>query len=340
MQTDQVAFARAISSWNLKTAVDSGYGTVTVVRDTPKLTTVASPAIEVGGELSTTGTLDGTNPDGSITFDLFGPGDPTCSGTPMHTDVAAVNGNGTYQSATVAASQAGTYRWTSTYGGDDDNDPVSSSCKQAAAATLVRSPPPTTATTATTNVTPTPSAPATGTPASGGGGEITGGTGGTGSHADAATAPLVAKAGTRVRLDGFKLSRKTFGRGSASTALTASAASAKKKSRAKGTTIKYTLSDPATVTMVVERSLKGRRSGSKCVKATAKLKRKKSCTRYVKSATLKRTYKSAGAKKLPFSGRAGRRAMPFGSYRIRATARAGTGTTSIERKATFKIVKR
>jgi hypothetical protein len=42
---------------------------------------------------------------------------------------------------------------------------------------------------------------------------------------------------------------------------------------------------------------------------------------------------------VPFSGRAGRRALPLGSYRMRATASAGSQATSSERKATFKIVK-
>jgi hypothetical protein len=32
--------------------------------------------------------------------------------------------------------------------------------------------------------------------------------------------------------------------------------------------------------------------------------------------------------------------MAYGTYRMRATARAGTGAVSSERKVTFKIVKR
>jgi hypothetical protein len=149
----------------------------------------------------------------------------------------------------------------------------------------------------------------------------------------------------RIRLDAFALTRKSFARASAATALAATAAKAKTtkkkaKKSAKGTTIKYALSAPATVTIIVERATKGRRSGTKCVKATKKLKKKKPCTLYVKSSTLKRTHKTGGAKKVPFSGRAGRKALPAGTYRMRATAAAGVGTTSATRSVRFKIVKR
>lgn len=95
--------------------------------------------------------------------------------------------------------------------------------------------------------------------------------------------------------------------------------------------------------ILVERVTKGRRfggHGNPCVKATQKLKKKKSCTLYVKVSVLKRIHTTAGAKKVSFSGRAGRKALPVGRYRMRAGASAGTGTASAERRATFKIVKR
>lgn len=243
----------------------------------------------------------------------------------MSTSTTGVNGNGTYRSAAVVASQRGTYRWKAAYGGDDDNDGVSSACNEPAAATVVRSSPPP----------PVPTPPA--------GGGNTSAAADTGAKADAGKAPIVSNATQGVRLDSFGLSRRTFVRAAGSTPLVATAAadtreSTKAKKAAKGTTITYTLSGPAIVTIVVERALKGRRSGSRCAKAKSKLKRKKSCTRYVKVSTLKRTHTSAGANKVLFSGRAGRRALPLGSYRMRATASSAANTTSSERKATFKIV--
>jgi hypothetical protein len=326
-QTDLVAFVKSTASVvPNKQAADQGYETVTVVRDTPVLTTLASASVETGGELSVAATLNGTHPDGNISFDLFGPTDPTCSGIPMSTSTIEVNGNGTYRSTAVVASQSGTYRWKAAYGGDDDNDAVGSACNEPAAATVVRS---------------SPLPPVTTPPAGGGN---TSAAADTGANARAGKSPIASNAATGVRLDSFGLSPRTFVRASGATALVATAAgvtrkSTKAKKAVKGTTIRYTLSGPAIVTIVVERALKGRRSGKTCAKATSKLKRKKSCTRYVKVSTLTRTHTSAGAKTVLFSGRVGRRALPLGSYRMRATASAGSQTTSSERKATFKIVK-
>jgi hypothetical protein len=335
MQTDLVAFGRATASVNDRETIGVGYETVTVARDTPALITRASAAVPAGSQVSVAGTLAGTHPQGNITFELFGPADASCSGTPVSTSTLVVSGNNTYRSQSVVASQPGTYRWKASYGGDDDNDAVTSACGEPAASTVVSPPPPP----------PPPPPPATGvTPPSGGATTPgTGSTPGTGGSDPGTTKPPPTAVATAVRLDGFGLTRRTFTRASTSTALAATAAKATRKKAKKatgGTTIRYTVSAPATVTIVVERAMKGRRSGSKCVKATAKLKGKKSCTRYVKASTLQRVHTSAGAKKVRFSGRVGKRTMAYGTYRMRATARAGAGTPSAERIVTFKIVKR
>lgn len=300
LQTDLVAFARAAASWNGLQAVGLGYATVTVVRDTPELTVTAPPTIAVGARLSAAATLAGTRPVGNLTFELFAPADPECTGAPMSTSTVAINGNGTVQSSAVVATEAGTYHWRASYAGDNENEAVSSDCSAADAATEAvaeEAPPP----------------------------EESGGE---------------PQSGERVVLEKFGLTRKSFARASKATALAATASQATKRARAaKGTTITYTLSQRATVTILVQRVRPGRRSGSKCVKPTKKLARKKSCARYVKVATLKRVHRSGGAKKVPFSGRAGRKALPAGRYRLQATASAGAGTTSAARTATFKIVK-
>jgi hypothetical protein len=72
----------------------------------------------------------GFNPTGSITFNLFGPGDPGCNGTPALTQTVNVNGNSTYSTTNNAfiASDEGTWRWRSTYSGDGNNFPAVSSC--------------------------------------------------------------------------------------------------------------------------------------------------------------------------------------------------------------------
>jgi hypothetical protein len=278
-----------------------------------------------------------------MTFRLFGPDDPTCAGPPLDSSTLPVNGNGTYRSTPYVSQATGTYRWTAGYDGDIDNDGVGSACNEPAAATVVStalSPPP-----------PPPSDPGNGGTTPGNGG-TTPGTGGTnpGSNLGNNSANTPGTGVKRVRLDAFALTRRTFARATTATALAANAAyvapkKAKKKAAKKGTTITYKLSAPATVTIVVERFTVGRRAGgyaNPCVKASAKLKKKKakSCVLYTKVTMLKRVHKSAGAKKVAFSGRAGGKALPVGSYRLRAKAAAGAGTASAERRTSFKIVKR
>jgi hypothetical protein len=349
MQTDLVAWAKGYALADpvpREEYEDVGNTHVTISKDSPTLLTRASDPVDVGGELSVAGTLTGTHPDGTIFFDLYDPTAPTCTGLPAYSTTLTVNGNGTYRSPVVPATKAGTYRWTARYDGDDDNNGVDSVCSDPVASTLVSAP--------VTPPPPPPSDPGGGGTIPGTGGTTPGtgattpGTGGTTPGISGGTTP-----GTgvqRVRLDGFALTRRTFARATKATVLAANAAyvapkAKKKKATAKGTTIKYKLSAPATVTMVVERVTKGRRAGgyaNKCVKATAKLKKKKAktCTLYTKVSTLKRVHKSAGAKKVAFSGRAGKKLLAAGSYRIRATAAAGAGTASAERRTTFKIVKR
>jgi hypothetical protein len=340
VQTDLVAWAQgyALADPTPRSEFeDMGTSHVTVARDTPDLTARASPGVPVGGGLSVTGDLAGTQPDGNVTFDLFGPADPTCAGAPMYSATLPVNGNGPYHSPSVTASAAGTYRWVAFYDGDADNAGVSSACGDPAAATTVGS----------GSTTTTPGSTTPGGSQSGGDATTPGATtsrAGTGTDTTRSGATGAAK---RVRLDAFALTRRTFARATTPTAIAATAAAylpkKKKKGAKKGTTIKYTLSAPATVTIVVERIAKGRRAAgyaNRCVKATKKLAKRKACTMYVTTSTLKRTYKTAGAKKLAFSGRAGRKALKAGRYRLRATASAGVGTTSAERRATFRIVKR
>lgn len=72
----------------------------------------------------------GLAPSGSITFNLYSPADPTCSGTPALTQTVTVNGNATYSTTntTFHATAEGTWRWASSYSGDASNFPVNSAC--------------------------------------------------------------------------------------------------------------------------------------------------------------------------------------------------------------------
>jgi hypothetical protein len=93
------------------------------------LTTRASAAVAIGGLIHDTAFLSGgVNPTGTITFDLYGPGDTTCAGPSLFTSVVPVNGNGSYDSADFTALIVGTYQWVASSSGDVNNDPAVTAC--------------------------------------------------------------------------------------------------------------------------------------------------------------------------------------------------------------------
>jgi hypothetical protein len=97
---------------------------------TPTLTTQASaPGFPVGVAIFDTATLGGgQNPTGTLTFNLFGPDNATCSGAPIFTSTKPVTGNANYTSDSFTTTQAGTYRWVTSYSGDANNNAAVSPC--------------------------------------------------------------------------------------------------------------------------------------------------------------------------------------------------------------------
>ncbi len=83
--------------------------------------------------------------------------------------------------------------------------------------------------------------------------------------------------------------------------------------------IRFTLTEAARVRMRVERALAGKRRGRSCVKPTRRLRRARSCTRYVSAGTITASGRP-GANRVPFTGRIGRRALRPGRYRLTVTA--------------------
>ncbi|HKY74529.1 MAG TPA: Ig-like domain-containing protein [Acidimicrobiia bacterium] len=80
---------------------------------------------------ATVGASAGGTPTGTVTFNLYGPGDPTCAGTPAYSEtVNLVSGTASTNNTSfaVAAATAGQYRWSSSYSGDANHDPSSSPC--------------------------------------------------------------------------------------------------------------------------------------------------------------------------------------------------------------------
>ncbi|HVL28265.1 MAG TPA: Ig-like domain-containing protein, partial [Acidimicrobiales bacterium] len=96
----------------------------------PTLTAQASPSGNpVGVAIFDFATLGGgDNPTGTITFELYGPDNPTCAGPPIFTSSEPVAGNGNYQSDSFTTQEAGTYRWIARYSGDAQNSPAATAC--------------------------------------------------------------------------------------------------------------------------------------------------------------------------------------------------------------------
>ncbi len=96
----------------------------------PSLSLTATDAV-IGQTIQATAELS-ESPDasGEISFEVFGPGDLTCSGpalTPAPAS-ASVSGEGEYASGEFTPPAAGAYSWSAHYSGDLENDPASSIC--------------------------------------------------------------------------------------------------------------------------------------------------------------------------------------------------------------------
>jgi streptogramin lyase len=111
---------------------------------------------------------------------------------------------------------------------------------------------------------------------------------------------------------------------------------------ATGTTIRYTLSEAAKVSLRIDRRLRGKRvkKGKKrvCAKPTRKNRKKKTCTRLKKAGTLTRTSHS-GKNTVKFTGRIGRKALKVGKYRLTIVATDAAGNKSKAKRLNFRVVK-
>ncbi len=128
--------------------------------------------------------------------------------------------------------------------------------------------------------------------------------------------PPVTKDTTRPVVSKASLTNRTFKVGAKATAISAAA---KRRTRT-GTTIKLTLSEPATVSLRFESKLAGRKVKGRCRPSKTKV-RKGRCTLYKSDGSvIRRTFAKAGAVSIAFSGRIGRKALKPGVHRITITA--------------------
>ena len=141
-QTDQIGAAFVTASDGQP---GGGFGTnqVTVTPGTvPVATQVAPTAITLGGPFSDTATLSPPGraavPTGTVTVNVYGPGDPTCAAAPVFSSTNALNAAGTTAvSSSFTPTTAGTYRVIATYNGDANYNPVSTSCADPTEAVVV-----------------------------------------------------------------------------------------------------------------------------------------------------------------------------------------------------------
>jgi len=111
------------------TACNDANESVVVTKAAPSIATTASGPVAVSGQISDTATLsNGTAPTGTITFTLFGPNNATCAGAAIFTSTVAVNGNGSYGSASFTTAAVGTYRFIAAYSGDSNNAAATTAC--------------------------------------------------------------------------------------------------------------------------------------------------------------------------------------------------------------------
>jgi hypothetical protein len=114
--------ATGSGAWNL--VISHGC----VGKASPTIATTPNPTTAtIGDTLNDTATLSGGNsPTGSVTFSLYSPSDPNCTGTPAYTEA---DSTAPYATTTgYAGNVVGTWHWTAHYEGDTNNNPADSLC--------------------------------------------------------------------------------------------------------------------------------------------------------------------------------------------------------------------
>jgi hypothetical protein len=112
---------------NASNSTTCASGMVTISKAIPTLTTTPSASVTVGGKVfDSVVTHAGDHPTGTVTFKLYGPGDPNCTGSSAK-DTETLHA-GTATSAKFTVTEAGTYDFEVTYNGDSNNRSVTKPC--------------------------------------------------------------------------------------------------------------------------------------------------------------------------------------------------------------------
>jgi hypothetical protein len=110
------------------TCGDEGETSV-VDKATPTIDTGATAEVGLGGQIAATASVAGGHgPTGTVTFELFAPGDAACTGSPVFTATVPLGADGSAASGPFTPIAAGSYAWRATYSGDADNNSVTGAC--------------------------------------------------------------------------------------------------------------------------------------------------------------------------------------------------------------------
>jgi hypothetical protein len=152
-------------------------------------------------------------------------------------------------------------------------------------------------------------------------------------HGGAGTSPPPPVVGSP-KVTRYRMTNRRFVVARAATPITGSAAA-----HMRGTTFEYTLSESATVRIVISQRLRGRRKGKSCVARTKKQRQGSACTRIVARGTLTRA-SHRGANNVAFTGRIGSTALAPGGYRATLIATDRARRTSKALTILFTILTR
>lgn len=138
-QTAQIADVLVYSA--ALDAYDSDSSNLTIAQAAPTIATQASATAGLGSTISDTAFVSGRAFPAStanVHFDLYGPDDVTCSGTPVFSsDTAISDTQSNVTSATFSPTSIGTYRWVARYDGDANNQAVTGQCNDANESVIV-----------------------------------------------------------------------------------------------------------------------------------------------------------------------------------------------------------
>ena len=112
-----------------------------------------------------------------------------------------------------------------------------------------------------------------------------------------------------------------------------------RKARPVGTKVSYKLSEAASAKFTVERALKGRKKGKKCVAPNSHNRHAKRCARYRRLKGSFTRASTAGANSFRFTGRLRGKKLSPGRYRLVMVATDAAGNKSKPKRA-FRIVRR